>query len=77
MNVYIAVSIIALIIIIGLLLFVRERGRKYSKPSNLAALGMALVVLGIIFGDERWLSYSLMGVGVVLSVIDAIRSRQK
>jgi hypothetical protein len=77
MSVYIAISIIALIIIVGLLLFVRERGRKYSKPSNLAILGMALVVLGIIFSDERWLGYSFIGVGVVLSLIDAVRSRNK
>ena len=33
-------------------------------------LGMTLVVLGIIFGDSRWISYSLIGVGVLLVIID-------
>ena len=32
---------------------------------------MTMVVLGIIFGDSRWISYSLIGVGVLLAVIDA------
>jgi hypothetical protein len=38
---------------------------------------MSLVVLGIIFGDERIVGYSFIGVGALLSVIDAIRNRKK
>jgi len=34
------------------------------------------VVLGIIFGDSRVIGYSLIGVGVLLSVIEAIRNRR-
>ena len=34
-------------------------------------LGMTMIVLGIIFGDSRWISYSLIGVGVLLAIIDA------
>jgi hypothetical protein len=30
-----------------------------------------MVVLGMVFGDSRWISYSLIGVGVLLAVIDA------
>jgi hypothetical protein len=35
------------------------------------------VVLGIIFGDERLIGYSFMGVGILLSVVDAIRNRKQ
>jgi len=38
---------------------------------------MSFVVLGIIFGDERLIGYSFIGVGVLLSVIDAIRNRKQ
>ncbi len=41
---YVATSIIALIIIVALLLIVRERGRQYSKPSNLAILGLTFII---------------------------------
>jgi len=30
-----------------------------------------MTVLGIIFGDSRRISYSLIGVGVLLAIIDA------
>ena len=73
--VWIAISIIALVVIVVLLLI--ARGKQYRKPSNLAILGMSLVVLGIIFGDERIIGYSFIGVGVLLSVIDAIRNRKQ
>jgi len=71
---WIAISIIALVVIVLLLLI--GRGKQYKKPSNLAVLGMSLVVLGIIFGDSRLIGYSFIGVGVLLSVIDAIRNRR-
>jgi asparagine N-glycosylation enzyme membrane subunit Stt3 len=73
--VWIAISIIALVVIVVLLLIAREK--QYKKPSNLAVLGMSLVVLGIIFGDDRLIGYSFIGVGVFLSVIDAIRNRKQ
>lgn len=72
---WIAISIVALVVIVVLLL--TDRGKQYRKPSNLAILGVSLVVLGIIFGDSRTIGYSFIGVGVLLSVIDAIRNRRQ
>ena len=40
-------------------------------------LGMSLVVLGIIFGDDRLIGYSFIGAGVLLSVIDIIKNLKK
>jgi hypothetical protein len=73
--VWIAIAIAALVVIVVLLLM--GRGKQYHKPSNLAILGMSLVVLGIIFGDDRLIGYSFIGVGVLLSIIDAIRNRKQ
>jgi hypothetical protein len=65
---YIGISIAAFIAILVLLVLNR---RKIHRISTLTMLGMTMVVLGIIFGDSRWISYSLIGVGVLLAVIDA------
>jgi hypothetical protein len=75
--VWIAISIIALVVIVVLLLISRRKGNQLLNPSNLLILGMSFVVLGIIFGDERLIGYSFIGVGVLLSVIDAIRNRKQ
>jgi len=75
--VWIAISIAALVVIMVLLLISRRKSNQLLNPSNLLILGMTCVVLGIIFGDERVLGYSFIGVGVLLSVIDAIRNRKQ
>jgi hypothetical protein len=74
--VWIAISIIALVVIVVLLLISRRKGKQFLNPSNLLILGMSLVILGIIFGDNRLIGYPLIGVGVLLSVIEAIRNRR-
>jgi len=75
--VWIAISIIALVVIMVFLLISRRKGKQLLNPSNLLILGMSFVVLGIIFGDERIIGYSFIGVGITLSVIDAIRNRKQ
>ena len=72
--VWIAISIVAMVVIVVLLLI--ARGRQYQQPSNLAIVGICFVVLGIIFGDTRAIGYSLIGVGVLLSVMEAVRNRR-
>ena len=65
---YIGISIAAFIAILVLLVLNRW---KIHRISTLTMLGMTMIVLGIIFGDSRWISYSLIGVGVLLAIIDA------
>ena len=73
---YIGISIAASIAILVLLVLNR---RKINRISTLTMLGMTMIVLGIIFGDSRWISYSLIGVGVLLAIIDAkwVKSHQE
>jgi len=72
---YIGIAITALIIIVVLLLISRQKGKQLRKPSNLFILAMTLVVLGIIFVDAgRLISYSFIGVGALLAIIDGIRN---
>ena len=72
---YIGIAIAALIIIVVLLLISRQKGKQLRNPSNLLIIGMTLVVLGIIFVDAgRLISYSFIGVGALLAIIDGIRN---
>jgi hypothetical protein len=47
------------------------------RSQEFITLGSTLVVLGIIFGEDRLIGYSFIGVGILLSVISVIRSRRK
>jgi len=47
------------------------------KNQELITLGGTLVILGIIFGEDRLIGYSFIGVGILLSVISVIKSRRK
>ena len=40
-------------------------------------LGSTLVILGIIFGEDRVIGCTFIGAGVLLSIISAVKSRRK
>ena len=75
---YILIGIIVLLIIAVFVIFVKKGGKKKMKPlTPLAGFAFAFIIAGILFGDSRWLGYSLMGIGVVLAIIDIIMKRKK
>lgn len=43
----------------------------------LASMGMTLVTLGIVFSSDRLIGYSLIGAGVIASILHLIRSRNR
>ncbi len=65
---YIGISIAAFIAIVVLLVLNRWKSRRIS---TLTMIGLTMIVLGIFFGDSRWVSYPLIGIGVLLAIIDA------
>jgi len=75
-QIYILVSIFALAVI-ALLVFLASKSRKEKKLTPLAGLAFGFVVAGILFGDDRLISHSLMGIGVLLAVVDIFRQRKK
>jgi len=52
--------------------FLIKPARQRQKLSPLASLAFGLVLEGIIFGEERWLGYGLMAVGILLAFVDRI-----
>jgi amino acid transporter len=75
-QIYIAISIVVLAII-ALLVFFVNKNKKGKKLTPLASLAFGFILAGIIFGDDRLISYSLMGVGVILAIIDMIKKLRK
>jgi hypothetical protein len=46
----------------------RRESRRVSAEDGFLTFGPLLVALGIVFGDDRVIGYSLIGAGVVLSL---------
>jgi hypothetical protein len=47
------------------------------RSQEFMALGSALVVIGIVFGEDRLIGYSFIFAGVLLSIISTAISRRK
>jgi hypothetical protein len=47
------------------------------RSQEFITLGSTLVVLGIIFGEDRLIGYSFISAGVLLSIVSVIKSRKK
>ena len=76
-QIYIAVAIIALAFIALALFFIFQKKGSY-KLTPLAGTAFGFVIAGIIFGENRLIGYSLLGIGVTLAIIDVImKSREK
>ena len=73
---YIIISVIVLLAIMALVLFMKKKN-KNEKLTPLAGVAFAFIIGGIVFGDNRLIGYSLLGIGVLLSVIDIVRKRNK
>jgi hypothetical protein len=70
----IAVAVAVLVVIFGAL-FIRKKQALPNSP--IFSLAIALVVLGITFGDDPLIRYSFLGTSMVLSVIYAVKSSRK
>ena len=73
---WLLIAIAAAVIFVAVILLRRKKERT-KEDYGLLTLGPTLVVLGIIFGDDPLIGYSFIGVGVLLSIISAIKSRSK
>jgi len=71
------VMIIVVLAIIAILVFVVRRDQRPSRLTPLSGLAFAFVLAGLFFGEERFIGYGLMGFGVILAIVDIIRSMRK
>jgi heme/copper-type cytochrome/quinol oxidase subunit 4 len=68
-QIFIVMSVAVLAITVLLVFFI-ARNRKKNKLTPLAGLAFGFVLAGILFGEDRLIGYSLLGIGVILAVID-------
>jgi O-antigen ligase len=61
------------IISIAIFALLTRKKKQPFQDNALLTFGIALVVLGIMFGDDRLVGYSFIGFGVLLSFISAVR----
>lgn len=71
-QIWIAISIVVLAFI-AMLVFGVRKNRKENRLTPLAGLAFGFVLAGIFYGDNRFIGYGLMWVGVILAVIDIFK----
>lgn len=61
---------IAVIVLVLLAMFLFGVKKKENRLSRLASLAFAFILGGIVFGENVYLGYGLMGVGLGLAFVD-------
>ena len=72
-SIYILIALVTLALIFVYRLYT-GRAQQRSRITPLSALGMALILLAMLLGDNRAVGYTLIGVGVLLALIDLART---
>lgn len=62
---------VVVVILFLALVFFSIKNSKPKRLSVLASIAFGLIVAGIVFGENRSISYSLLAVGIILSAVDA------
>jgi len=75
-QVYVLISLLVLAIVAVLVFLVRNDSRA-NRLTPLAITAFAFVIAGIVFGDNKVLGYSLIGVGIALAVADILRKGRR
>jgi hypothetical protein len=70
-NAHIIFSVLVLFVIV-VLFIMGSRYKKIKTLSSLAGLASAFIVVGIFFGNNSMLGFSLLAVGVILAIGDII-----
>lgn len=71
-QIYIAISLVVLASIALLVIFL-GKSKKENRLTPLAGIAFGFILAGIIFGDNRLIGYSLLGIGVIIAVIDMFK----
>jgi hypothetical protein len=56
---------------------IKNGGLNQMRNKELLALAFTFVILGIVFAEDWLIGYSLIGAGVLLSIVSAMKSRRK
>jgi lipoprotein signal peptidase len=71
-QIFIVLSVVILVIIAVLVFFI-ARSKKEKMLTPLTELAFGFILAGMLFSNDRLLNYSLMGIGVIISIFDMFR----
>jgi len=66
-----------IIILFFVMMFIGNKNSKTKRLSILSAIAFGFIIAGIVFGENRIISYSLFVIGIILSVVDAYIKSKK
>ena len=72
---FIAITIVVLALA-ATLAFLTGRQKAQNRLTPLAGLAFSCIIAGIIFGEDRYVGYGLMAVGVILAIADMFHRSQ-
>jgi hypothetical protein len=73
-NNYIIVALAALLIIAVIFFLLKPFG-KPARSSILVALAFVFMITGFLWEDQKLFGNSMLGIGIVLSIIDVFRTK--
>ncbi len=71
-DIYILIAIIVLLAVV-VVAFVLGRREPHNRLSPMAGMAFGFILAGILFGDNRLIGYTMLGIGLLLAVADIIR----
>lgn len=74
---FILIAVLSLVLILLLFFFAGNRKKSGGRLTPLASVGFGCMIAGIVFGENRWLGYSLMAAGVLFAIADAVLKMRK
>ncbi len=60
-----------------MLKLINNGGLDQMRNKELTPLAFTFVILGIVFAEDWLIGHSLIGAGVLLSIVSAIKTRRK
>lgn len=75
---YRGIAFFTLILIFIFSLSFKKKVKNPQKFSNLSVLGIAFVVISMFFSEgNRYIGYTMMGAGILVTLIAAIRAQKE
>jgi hypothetical protein len=68
---------VVVVILFLALIFISIQKSKPKRLSVLASIAFGFIVAGIVFGENRSISYSMLAIGIILSAADAYMKSKK
>ena len=74
-SLWLTAGLVVLVALLAVVFLFRKK--RSDKENTLVTVGTMFVVLGIVFGDDRLVGYSFIGLGVLLSIASVIGRRNE